>query len=169
MKKVLLLMVAVLMISSVAMADHIGIYSDASGTSCSIIAGFTSGSTVIHKQTPGTTGSRWYLDASGLAGGIFAFNANYNTVGNYANDLSIAYGQCLAGPLVLGTILMNATGGVIVVKPAQGFTDIIVTACDFGEHPASGGQAFVGVVSTNCLEPLATEQSTWGQVKALYR
>jgi hypothetical protein len=167
-KRILLLMVAVLMISSVAMADHIGIYSDGTGSSCTIAAGFTSGSTVIHQQTPGTTGSRWYLDSSGLVGGIFAFNANYNTVGNYANDLSIAYGQCLAGPIVLGTILMNATGGVIVVKPAQGFLDIIVTACDFGEHPASGGFAYIGGTGI-CQTPFATEQSTWGQVKALYR
>jgi len=168
MKKVLLLMVAALMISSVAMADHIGIYSDATGSSCSLLGGFTQGSTVIHKQTPGTTGSRWYLDSSLLVGSIFAFTANYTTVGSYTNDLSVAYGPCVPGPVVIGTILMSATGGSLSIKPAQGFLTIIVTACDFGESPASGGTAYIGTTG-NCFEPLATEQSTWGQVKALYR
>jgi hypothetical protein len=168
MKKVLLLMVAVLMISSVAMADHIGIYADASGASCSLAGGFTTGTTVIHKfATAGTTGSRWYIDSSTLVGGIFAFSTGFTTVGSYTNDLSVGYGACNTGSLVIGTLLMNATGGSMTVKAAIGQSTIIVTDCNFGEKPATGGTAYVAGTG-NCGE-VATEPSTWGQVKALYR
>ena len=59
MKKVLLLMVAVLMVSSVAMADHFGVYADNTGASCSLAVGFQSGTTaaVIEKLPAAITPS----------------------------------------------------------------------------------------------------------------
>ena len=172
MKKVLLLMVAVLMVSAVAAnaIEHIGIYSDANGTSCTLAPGFNPNVTVIEKSSTGTTGCRFYVDP-GAGNSIFAFNTSWVPVGNIANDLSLAYGSCQAQPgsVVLGTILMSLAGpGSLSVLPAQGFASIIYTDCSFGEHPATGGKAFV-TVTGNCEEPLAAQSSTWGQVKALYR
>jgi hypothetical protein len=60
MKKVLLLTLAALMISSVALADNVSMYSDISGTSCLIsAAGFNSTAAVVHKFSLGATYSRF--------------------------------------------------------------------------------------------------------------
>jgi hypothetical protein len=170
MKKVLLLMVAVLMVSSVAMADHIGIYADNTGASCSLnVAGFSTTPTVIHKFSTGATASRWYIDSS-LGGGasILAFTTSYTTVGDIHNDLSVGYGNCFTGSIVLGTLVMTGGApGQLDVKTAIGQTNIIYTDCSFGEHQATGGTAYINSTG-NCHE-VATENSTWGQVKALYR
>jgi hypothetical protein len=168
MKKVLLLMVAVLMVSSVAMADHIGVYSDASGSSCLVGSGFQSNVTVIHRSLLGATGSRFKITLP-AGSAFFAFNTSYVPVGNMQTDLSLGYGDCLTGSFVIGTIVANLTSGTISVLPADTFVSIIYTDCTFAELPATGGNAYVAPATGNCNEPLATEQSTWGQVKALYR
>jgi hypothetical protein len=169
MKKVLLLMVAILMISSVAMADHFGLYSDASGTSCLLVLGFNPNVTLIEKFSNGTTGCRLMVDMGG--NGNFGFTTPWVPVGNIASDLSLAYGSCQTGSVVLGTLTMNLTisGSKMTVLPATLFPNIIYTTCSFEELPATGGYANVGTGSpTDCGE-VATEPTTWGQVKALYR
>lgn len=167
MKKVLMLMVAVLMISSVAMAGHIGIYTDASGSSCVFATGFNSNVHIIEKFSPGTTGVRFKMNPS--ASQVFGFNTPFVPVGSLTTDLSLAYGQCLASPTVLGTVIMqlNASTTPMQIQAADGFPFILWTDCNFGELPGTGGIAHVGQ-SGNCGE-IATEQSTWGQVKSLYR
>lgn len=167
MKKVLLLMVAVLMISSVAMADHFGVYSDATGSSCALgAAGFNPNANVIHKFTLGATGSRFKVTLP-LGTLFFGFNTPYVPIGVLTSDLSLGYGLCLNGSIPLGTITAQYTAGVISVLPADAFASIIYTDCSFGEYPATGGNAYVGTEGP-CNE-VATEQSTWGNVKALYR
>ena len=165
MKKVLLLMVAVLMISSVAMAGHVGIYTDGTGSSCSFAPAFNPAVNIIEKFSLGSTGIRFSMNPG--ANMIFGFNTPFVPVGALGSDLSLAYGQCLNGSIVLGTALMQLTGGTMQIIPAQGFPNIIFTDCSFGEYPATGGTAYVGTTG-NCNE-VATENSTWGQVKALYR
>lgn len=166
MKKVLLLMVAALMISSVAMADHIGVYADATGASCDIPVGFQSNVSVIHKFSAGGTGSRWSLPLP-AGTNFFSFSTPFTPVGNMLTDLSLGYGQCLNGSIVLGQIVAILTPGAIQVVAAQGFPGIIYTNCSFAELPATGGSGYIGGTG-NCNE-VATEPSTWGQVKALYR
>jgi len=169
MKKVLLLMLAVLMISSAAMAEHIGLFSDAEGTNCTLAPAFPANVYVVESSLGGTTGSRFKV-TPGAGNSIFAFNTSYVPIGNIANDLSLAYGQCLSGQVVLGTILMGLTpgSGSLEVVAADAFPTIIYTDCLFGEYPATGGKAYVGVAG-NCNFPIATQPSTWGQVKSLYR
>ena len=168
MKKVLLLMLAVLMISSAAMAEHIGLFSDTNGTDCKLAAGFNPNVYVVESSLGGTTGSRFKV-TPGAGNSILAFNTTYVPIGNISNDLSLAYGQCLTGQVVLGSILMSLAGpGSLEVVAADAFPTIIYTNCLFGEFPATGGKAYVGVVG-DCAFPIATQPSTWGQVKSLYR
>lgn len=168
MKKVLLLMVAVLMVSSVAMAEHIGVYADANGNSCSLAPGFQSGATaaVIEKFSTGTTGSRFKVTLP-AGSSFFSFASPYTPVGNLLTDLSMGYGQCLSGSVVIGNIIaiLGAGSGSVLAADLQ--PNIIYTNCDFAELPATGGDYFVGGTG-NCKE-VATEPTTWGQVKALYR
>jgi len=168
MKKVLLLMLAVLMISSAAMAEHIGLFADQAGTNCTLAPGFNPNVYLVESSLGGTTGSRFKV-VPGAGNSIFAFNTSYVPIGNVSNDLSLAYGQCLTGQVVLGSLLMSLAGpGNLEVVAADAFPNIIYTDCLFGEYPATGGKAYVGVAG-NCQFPIATQPSTWGQVKSLYR
>jgi hypothetical protein len=167
MKKVLLLMVAVLMISSVAMADHFGIYADPTGASCALATGFTTTSTVIEKFSLGSTGCRLSVDNLPTGGSFFAFSTAWTPVGDIHSDLSLGYGTCQTGSIVLGSFVAIFGPSTLHVLPAQGFTNIIFTDCTFGQHNATGGTAYVG--GTGPCGEVATEPSTWGQVKALYR
>jgi hypothetical protein len=165
-------MLAVLMISAVSAnaIEHIGIYADANGTSCILASGFNPNVYVVEKTTTGSTGSRFYVDP-GAGNSIFGFTTAFVPVGNINSDLSLAYGGCNTGTFALGTILMSLTPGAgpLRVLPAIGFATIIYTDCSFGEYPATGGKAYVTPGTGSCEEPLATQPSTWGQVKALYR
>jgi hypothetical protein len=168
MKKVLLLMVAVLMISSVAMsAPHYGIYSDCSGSSCSLASGFVQGAALVEKFSTGTTGCRLKVVLP-AGSNFFGFTTSYVPIGNLTTDLSLGYGVCLTGTNCLGTIAAILAPGTITVTAADGFPNIIYTDCSFGELIGHGGTAYVGSTG-NCNEPNPTQPSTWGQVKALYR
>lgn len=171
MKKVLLLMTAALLVSTAAFADYINVYTDATGEVCNVASGFTQTATVVYKGwTPGgSTGARFKI--VGPAGSnVISLTTPYVTIGSVANDLSIAYGGCVEGTFSLGTltaIWAPGTGGAVL--PSDGYPNIIMTDCNFGEYPASGGTFCVAQPTCGCTEPVATAQSTWGQVKALYR
>lgn len=168
MKKVLLLMVAVLMVSNVAMANHFGVYADASGASCALGAAgvFNPSAAVIEKFSAGSTGSRFkVVFPAGTS--FFGFNSPFVPVGVLTSDLSLGYGQCLSGSIVLGTINAIYGAGTGDVEKADLQPNILYTDCSFGEYPATGGTFYVGTTG-DCHE-VATEPSTWGQVKALYR
>jgi hypothetical protein len=173
MKKVLLLMVAVLMVSSVAMADHIGLYNDNAGTSCLLAPGGHFAGTdcyVIHKFTTGATGSRWKINFP-AGSTIFAFSpaSGMSPLGVVTSDMSVGYGGCQTGTLVLGACVGNLNPGTGAVVAADLQTDVVYTDCDFVQKPASGGTFTVAASGPAPCGEVATEPTTWGQVKALYR
>jgi hypothetical protein len=166
MKKVLILIVPLLMVANVAAADHIGIYRDASGTSCLLTPGFTTTTAVIHIYSLGATGVRFRVDFANAPGSVFfAFSTPYVPVGALDTDLSIGYGACLSPTIMIGTIVMLLNSGYLDVKPAIGFANILYTDCDFAEKLATGGRAWTEF--DYCA--FAVEPATWGKVKALYR
>ena len=174
MTRILLITVAVLMISSVAMADAIGVYTDQNGTNCNLYSGFSQSANVIYRcWTPGgSTGARFkVVGPSGST--VIALTTPYVTIGSVANDLSIAFGVCVEGTFSLGTLTaIWAPGSGGEVLPSDGYPNIIMTDCSFGEYPAWGATFCVAQASCSCHDfpPIVeTRQSTWGQVKALYR
>jgi hypothetical protein len=168
MKKVLLLTLAVLMISNVAMADHIGYYSDCSGGSCLLAPGFSTTSAIVHKFSYGATYSRWKVVLP-TGSSLFSFTTQnaYPSIGVPGSDLSVAYGQCNVGSWCVGTLVAQLANGVARVEAADGQLTVLWADCNFGEFPGTGGSAWVG--GTPDCGDIATEQSTWGGVKALYR
>ena len=166
MKKLLLLGVALLMTASVSRADHIGIFHDTLSASCNLgPAGFHTTAAVVHRFSLGMTGSRFKV-VFPAGSNFFAFNTTFVPIGVLTSDLSLGYGQCYNGSLPLGTIVAVLSPGIAHVLPADGFPNIIFTACDFGEYSATGGEAYVGPYD-DCY--FAVESSTWGKVKSLYR
>jgi hypothetical protein len=166
MKGLLLLIASFLFISTTALADHIGLYSDQTGTSCSLAPGFNTTAAVIHKNTAGATGSRFKIVFPAGTSAV-AFSTPYVFVGNLTSDLSLAYGQCLSSTIVLGTITAMLGSGSGSVRTADGHPFILYTNCSFAEAEATGGGFGVGTTS-NC-EGLGSQSSTWSEVKALYR
>jgi hypothetical protein len=171
MKKVLLLMVAVLMVASVAMADHIGLYTDGTGSDCHLTGpGFNTTAAIVHKFTLGATGSRFYLDTSNAPGtAIVGFNSPFTPVGNLASDLSLGYGGGQGpGSIVLGTVIiqLGALPGYMDILASPGF-GLLYTDCNFEEKAATGARTWINTPNGPCT--VATQPSTWGQVKALYR
>ena len=169
MKRTLLLTICALMIASAAMADHIAIYGDASGSTCNLAPGFSTTATVIEKFSTGTTGSRWRVDTSLCPGStVFALQTPWVTVGIVTSDISIAFGSCQTGSVVLGTLVANWLPGAVSIVPAENFANIIYTNCVFAELPATGGHASIGGDGHGC-DYDAVQAKTWGSVKALYR
>jgi hypothetical protein len=170
-KRVLLLAVAFLSVGNLAAADLISVYSDATGSSCGLNTGFTTTATVMHKFTPGATASRFRLQLP-AGSAFFAFNSQYQVLGSILDDGTVQYGQCLNGSFPIGTITAILTQGVLWVRPVDGQAYVLTADCSFVEQIAACGSAAVGYgyspYCDSCLT-LATEQSTWGAVKSLYR
>ena len=165
--RILRLVLAALFISSAAHADHIGIYSDGTASSCILAAGVNSSATLIHKFASGATGSRFRVDFSSAPGSAYySFNTSFTPVGVLNDDISIGYGQCLSGSFVLGTMVSVLSAGQLYVRPGSGASDILYTDCAFTQIVASGGQASIG--DNKCMAS-GTESATWGEIKSLYR
>jgi hypothetical protein len=74
---------------------------------------------------------------------------------------------------MLGSALFNSSGAVaacsyVSVVNADNFVNPIATDCLFGEYPIKTGQAIVNP-DGSCQCNVATQPSTWGRVKSLYR
>jgi len=166
MKRMFLLLISLLLISSSAIADEIGIFADATGSSCNLGAPnvFSQTATIIHRFSTGATGSH-FKAAFPSGTSVFAFTSPYTVVGNLISDLSLGYGQCLTGSIVLGTIKAVYQAGTAQIVPADTFAFVTYTDCSFVGHLAIGGRAYIG--PGDCI--IAVESSTWGGVKALYR
>jgi len=169
MRRILLLAISLVMIASAAFASHIAIFSDATGSICNLASGFSTGATILHKFSAGSVGSRFRVDLSLCPGStILEFNSPYLTTGTITSDESVAYGQCLSGSIVVGTLTALWFPGAVSIVPAAGFPDIIDVQCDLVEVPATGGHTSIDGDGHGCDED-AVEPSTWSSVKALYR
>jgi hypothetical protein len=173
MKRPLLLTIGMLFLASAALADHIGIYADDTGTSCNLTTSppLNQASAVIHKFSAGAHGSRFKIDmsaATGIASFIgFVVPNPFTPIGDARTDMTVQYGSCMSGSFLVGhlQLLWGATpaGTISVVKP-DGFTSVLHFDCADVEHPATGGYATIGGVGSTCGEPTAAEASPWGSV-----
>jgi hypothetical protein len=185
MKRILTLSIAIMMIAGVAAADHIGIYADQAGAgACGLTPPtFASGSLFVVHKTTEATGSEFAI--TGLATSPAPFTGSvvlngFLAIGDVVNGLSLAYGGCVAGPAI-AAVQLNFFGtgnpaacNMLQIVPSPTAGGIIKAVnCSFAELPATGGKAYINPngTCTDCAEPApnATEESTWGKVKSLYR
>jgi hypothetical protein len=161
----LLLLVSILLISNVATADNIGIYSDGSGASCELNTGFSPAVSIIEKFAAGTTASHFKISLP-AGSSYFGFTTNWVPVGPADSDMWLYYGSCQTGSIVLGTITAILTTGYARILPADTYTQVTYTNCASVNVNATGLASPVGIPG-DCTTPV--EPSTWGGVKALYR
>ena len=99
----------------------------------------------------------------------------YVSIGTSQGEMSVAFGQCLTPP-VHAVEIQVATSGTSLpcceVKILQPISfPLQIVDCGFAEVNATAGQSVMvnPNASCPCTTPVATESSTWGRVKALYR
>jgi hypothetical protein len=185
MKKVLMITLALTLCAGAAFADHVSTYVDPAGMDCTLtnftpFPGQTS-AYVIHRQNSGATASQFaVIDASGMA--FAGFASPYLTIGTLA-DLSVAYGGCLTGDLMIVQINWFAFPGTVYTcdskvslgpaptTPLPG--QIAIADCNFQYRSSWGGVMWVGPDADLCKQdtcgPNPVAETTWGGVKALYR
>jgi len=174
MKKLPLMVVLMLSMASSAMADHIGIYSDATGSTCVLSPGFNTTATLIHKFSTGATSSLFGVSAANAPGSTI-FSIPTGSAICVTDPCPYFYGGCKTGSIVLGTLAasLGSSGYIEVVGagnfPTGNFPVPLVGDCNQGSHSATGGKAYIGSAPGACDPPLPTEPSTWGSVKSLYR
>jgi len=169
MSKLLWLTLAIMTIASVASADVIGVYNDANGVNCNFAPGFNPYGTVIHWSSVGSVGANFKIVLP-AGSTLFSFLTNFpGPVPISEGNISVAYSGCLAGQIVVGTIVAILAPGTIQVLPIDGGIGYVEsTKCDLTSryvYPSNGGVGQAG----GCNTYVSVEASTWGRVKSLYR
>jgi len=170
--------VVLVLASTPVSADHIGIYDDTLGGPCFGPPPPTGSFTmyILHEQSAGSLGGRWNV----------ANNSNIVVLGSQcAGGLSIpiipleglvaSYGGCTASPITACQVMFFSFGtpfegcNHLVVTPYSGDSQVQVLDCANQFQNASAGYFSFNIngFCNTCV--LATEATTWGSVKALYR
>jgi hypothetical protein len=172
-RRVLVLLVLLSLASSTTHAALV-IFSDAAMTDSTIndngpqIVSFY----VAEVNPDGNTGLRFSTEASaGFTGVWLGDTSPFVTVGSSPTDISVGYGWCFMGGtlhVLTATYQLFGTSAPcseLRIAAADGFAVVLAgsSGCLFGEMPIRD----LGGLHVNC--PVATEPTTWGKVKALYR
>lgn len=179
MTKVGLTVLLLLVVAIPAMAvQTIGVFSDAAATSCEISdPGGNAQVKVYIVQTSDVqpvVGSAWKLEwDAGMSMDYVSDDATpYLKNGDALNGASVYYFTCTAGTILIDTVTFLSHGTSAPCSymrlgphPTQGR---VIIQCNFAGTPFPGSE---GIVNSNdtCRCTLATEPTTWGSVKALYR
>lgn len=163
-----------------AQADILGLYADQAMNECNITIPVNIPTTmyVMHNSTSGATASQFQLSdprtATFITTGVNLASGSYIAIGDPFTGVSVAYTACLTGTfgvynisfLALGVALPNCTYITLGPDPVSGKTQI--ADCNFFEIEVTGAQAILNADGT-CDCDVATQETTWGKVKSLYR
>ena len=176
------LILASLPASAFAQAGYIGIYSDVGYSDCTLLdqsSGYVD-VYVVHKGTSGATGAQFKVAGGAGFNCIYVDETSPHTavVGNSQTGVGIGYGQCFAADVLVLTITYIRYGGSLpcsyleaVPDPTYGTGSVAVTDCTlpFAQQlPATGSRLYVNP-DESCSCAVATEPTTWGRIKGLYR
>ena len=184
MKRVLVLsLMLVLAASSVfAQAGAINLFATPAGLSCDLfdtVPGIFF-AYAVHVLSPGATASQWSAPVPGcMIAAIWLSDTPVFgvTIGNSQTGVSIGYGGCLGSPIHVLTITLFAQAlttpcCVWSVLPNPNVPSGQIEVVDCGNNLLFSPSAPSAVVNPNptcmCQPPLAAEETTWGQVKAIY-
>jgi hypothetical protein len=179
MKRLLLIALCFVCASSMAFAQwpgSIGAFGDAGATDCNITdTGSLVEVHIVHVYAIDVAASEFMLDVSATnwthMGDTWDFDVY---IGTPLTGASVAYEDCLDGPIHLvtvnfwGTSAPSCTYIRIVPDPLAVTGEIEAVDCDYNRIFPTGGRAIVNV-NDNCRCCVPVEETTWGGVKALYR
>lgn len=184
MRKMLLLSMVLLCASSPAFAQYpgsIGLFADPGATTCDVydVPGILS-IYAVHVFTFGATGAQFMVTCAWGANMMYLSDVvtpPYISIGNSQTGIAIAYGMCVPSPNMILTIQYFAQGlsdpcsyCQVMADPTANPPGIYVTDC--GSPPlllnATGGDVVVNP-EPGCYCNIPVEETSWGQVKALYQ
>jgi len=118
-------------------------------------------------------GSAWNLEwDAGMTMDYVSDASTFSKVGNAQDGVSIYYFVCTAGTFLIDTVTFLSHGTSspcsymrLGEHPTQGRS---IIQCNFAATPFTPGEAIVNATAA-CTCNVATEPTTWGSVKALYR
>jgi len=182
MKRLLVFALVGICCANVAFAQRpgtIAIFSDAGGTDCNFVeGGYLIFVYFFHIHYDFAMGSRFMVDVT-LTDWLFLGDYwDFRLWGGHSvAGVEVYYEACLSGPTYLGFAQFFVSTSAppcspigIVGTPATQSGEIEVIDCTNTWQVAAGGQGVVNPDQTcMCSPPVPVEQTTWSQVKALYR
>ena len=185
MKRSLLIAVCLALTASTVVAQlpgSIGLFADKDATNCAVydlpelIIVYA-----IHVYTPGATGAQFMVDHMSWGASLTYLSeiSPYpSVIGNSQTGITISYDGCLSSPNLILRINFLGSGlsapcSYIQVVPDPGAVPpgIYVTDCASPVPnllTATGGDVVVNP-DASCMCDIPVQETTWGQVKALYR
>ena len=162
-----------------ALATHsIGIYEDQAGLDCEIadVGGGNKTFYIVHTtDAQPALGSAWKLEWDpGMTMTWVGDSSPFFKIGTAQDGAQISYGACGSGlgKFMIDAVTMSSSGTStpcsyfrLGPEPTRGR---IVIFCNLASVPFAAGEAIVNA-NGSCPCSVATRQSTWGSVKALYR
>lgn len=157
----------------------IDIYADVDQTSCELNDNVQPPVVFVYYFLSGATGATAVRFSAPKPacwlGATFAGDSNpYVNFGTSQGDWSIGIAPCRSGTVYLGKTAYLVSGQgtpccqLSAVRSPYAFE---YADCSFVTHPVATGQKLTinPDASCHCQQPLATEATTWGRVKSLYR
>jgi len=167
--------------SGFAQPGMIALYSDLAFTDCFLVDGAPGLVSVfaVHNFTDGATASQFAIAENHAMSYLAYASAHQVNVGNDPRvGVAVTYDAgCSVGPILLGTISYFANGLsplcsdiAVVPDPVAASGQIEGVDCFFNSTFPFSERLLINGDGTCFCGPLpATEESTWGGVKALYR
>ena len=179
MKRVVFLAIATLFAASMAFAatnGSIGIFADNAGTNCNLPG--TPGIAYyyfVHVNAIGATASQWAAPAPTCMTAVRladmpVFAVNF---GNTTTGITVGYPTCQTGTFHIMTALYQVMAAgpccrwSVIPDPSLASGKIEIPDCFYAMAYGTGGQGIVNM-GPSCPCNVPTEETTWGQVKALY-
>jgi hypothetical protein len=174
--------------SSAQTGGLVGLYSDAYWSDCNLSAAADVMATVyvVHSSASQANGlqfrviSNW--DNFTVANVVYGGNV---AVGDLFTGVSVTYGACRALPYLVATLTFvpldtppSCSILRVIGDPASETGQVEVIDCSFQKLTAYGSYLCVntsppcctiGGPDPGCELPVATDETTWGEIKALYR
>jgi len=179
MKKALLLTLVLMLGATMAFAQNgsIGVFADNMGANCNLpaVPGSFLNVYFVHVNALGATASQWAAPAPACFSAIRladlpVFSVNF---GNTSVGITVGYPTCKTGTFHIMTALYQVLGApaaccrwYVIPDPSLASGKIEIPDCAYVMAYGTGGQALVGAMCPTCNVPL--EDTTWGQMKALY-
>ena len=179
MKKSLLIALTLLCISSLVMAQpgNLGVFADPAGLSCTL--GMTTTLVyVVHFNTAAATACQFALEApAGLTHLATIAGGTNLLLGNALTGAGVSYGMCRQGPIYVAMVMYSGAVTTpcdlisVVADPSANPPGIYMADCSTPNPVAfeitTSGSAVFSDGSCDCNVP--TEDTSWGQIKALYQ
>lgn len=164
-------------------AGFIGLYSDSLYQNCNLTDPPVGGPGlqhvyVVHEYTPGATASRWRVVNYRMGCAYLSEASPFVTIGDAFNGISVAYGSCLASYILLLDISYYCSGtspdgAMLYVAPdlAAPSGTIEVVNCATITLVGNGACMTINDPWCDCPPPWPAplEETSWGNIKALYR